>query len=535
MTTGLSLTTIIALIRKEIDGAQKAKPGKDGKAGATGPKGERGPKGDTGPAGKQGPKGGDGKQGKAGPAGADGQDGADGVGIDRIEQDVDDAIVVHMTDGTIYTIEMPWGKNSTEVHYKVSGGGSGSGSGTEGTVDLSNYVQKPNSSEAWMVYKKGAGWMPVTTDLVATNPDVIFRNAKGQFASTKDLETLTNQLEVNRYFAEQLEAAGEPTTDARIADQDITNWNDSFGWGDHSEENYAKDVPPWDYEFTPDTLVLRDNNANIKGRKVIGQTFQMTAEGTTDIPPRPDDTIFYSSINNQLHKNSKEGMRASLGITGEHEGVNKGDDYRYLLASITTNISSRPGQMTLNSPDPESVTQISFYVTDADSKPSPHVSAGYFVELSHDGGTLLFKITGADSTQLMLVEHVSGDMTLEEGVTYDTNVYPILSSLWNGSDFRITGTYHSQDGNFVGSGFGLKFDGDSNSIVPIAANGNPKVGIDLGSTAAKFKDGDFTGDVRATAFIGDGSQLTGLPKIWTGTQAQYDALSPDPSTLYFIT
>ena len=26
MTTGLSLTTIIALIRKEIDGAQKAKP-----------------------------------------------------------------------------------------------------------------------------------------------------------------------------------------------------------------------------------------------------------------------------------------------------------------------------------------------------------------------------------------------------------------------------------------------------------------------------------------------------------------------------
>ena len=112
MSTGVSLTTIIALIRKEIDGAHKAgKDGKPGKDGPAGPKGERGPKGDTGPAGKQGPKGNDGKQGKPGKDGADGQDGADGVGIERIEQDVDDAIVVHMTDGTIYTIEMPWGKN----------------------------------------------------------------------------------------------------------------------------------------------------------------------------------------------------------------------------------------------------------------------------------------------------------------------------------------------------------------------------------------------------------------------------------------
>lgn len=221
MSTGVSLTTIIALIRKEIDGAQKAgKDGKPGKDGPAGPKGERGPKGDTGPAGKQGPKGNDGKQGKPGKDGADGQDGADGVGIERIEQDVDDAIVVHMTDGTIYTIEMPWGKNSTEVHYKVSGGGSsGSGGGSEGTVDLSNYVQKPASSASWMVYKKDTGWAPVTTDLVATNPDVIFRNSKGQFASTKELEGLTNQLEVNRYFAEQMEAAGEKLSEAPVDDK----------------------------------------------------------------------------------------------------------------------------------------------------------------------------------------------------------------------------------------------------------------------------------------------------------------------------
>ena len=204
--TGISLTTIIALIRKEIDGAQKAKPGKDGKPGATGPagpKGERGPKGDTGPAGKQGPKGNDGKQGKPG---KDGKDGADGVGIERIEQDVDDAMVVHMTDGTIYTIEMPFGENSKEVHYKVSGGSSGGGA--EGTVDLSGYVEKPTSNTAWMVYKTGApnkGWAPVTTDLVSTNPDVVFRDAKGRFKSTANIPDLNNQLDVNRYFADQLE------------------------------------------------------------------------------------------------------------------------------------------------------------------------------------------------------------------------------------------------------------------------------------------------------------------------------------------
>jgi hypothetical protein len=96
-------------------------------------------------------------------------------------------------------------------------------------------------------------------------------------------------------------------------------------------------------------------------------------------------------------------------------------------------------------------------------------------------------------------------------VTYDTNVYPILSSLWNGSDFRITGTYHSQDGNFVGSGFGLKFDSSNNSVVPISPNGNPKVGVDLGSTAAKFRNGEFTGTVQATDFLdSNGNSIGGV-------------------------
>jgi hypothetical protein len=45
----------------------------------------------------------------------------------------------------------------------------------------------------------------LTTDLVETNPDVTFRDAKGRFRSTKDFEELTNQLKVNRFIAEEID------------------------------------------------------------------------------------------------------------------------------------------------------------------------------------------------------------------------------------------------------------------------------------------------------------------------------------------
>ena len=126
-----------------------------------------------------------------------------------------------LSDGDEISVEMPLDTDKEGNTVVLSQGGSGS-SGEGGTVDLSNYVQKPTSNTSWMVYKKGTGWAPVTTDLVATNPEVVFRNSKGQFASTEEYEGLTNQLEVNRYFADRLEAAGEPTTDARI--EGHPNW-----------------------------------------------------------------------------------------------------------------------------------------------------------------------------------------------------------------------------------------------------------------------------------------------------------------------
>ena len=95
--------------------------------GAVGPAGKQGPKGDSGAKGPAGPKG---ERGPAGKDGKDGKDGEDGVGIEDIHQDGDDMMVITMTDGEIYEIELPKGEN-TEVQYNKSGGGGG------GSVDLS--------------------------------------------------------------------------------------------------------------------------------------------------------------------------------------------------------------------------------------------------------------------------------------------------------------------------------------------------------------------------------------------------------------
>lgn len=237
-------------------------------------------------------------------------------------------------------------------------------------------------------------------------------------------------------------------------------WNSAYGWGNHANAGYAKasdipeaqEIPDWDYEFTANTLVLRDNSGNLKGKKVVGQTLQMTSGGTGDIAPRPDDHIFYSSVSNQLYKNSREGMRAALGITDATEGVNKGQEYRYLLKAITSNIASRPGEFTVDSFNAEFVNQISLSVTDADSKPSPNVSTGYYIELSFDGETALYKITGADNSQYMLVDWVSGElMTLDEGKTYTVKAFQTVGNIWDGENINLgNGNLSANEGVFSG-------------------------------------------------------------------------------------
>jgi hypothetical protein len=300
---GLSLVTVIALIRKEI--AESRAVGKAGNDGKQGAKGDRGPKGDSGPAGRQGPKGNDGKQGKPGKDGTVGEDGADGVGIQDIEQDIDGAIVVTMTDGETYTLELPAGSETTQVHYKVGGS---SGGGESGSVDLSNYVQKPASNASWMVYKKEAGWSPVTTDLIATNSDVVFRDAKGRFKSTENIPELSNQLEVNRWFLEQLE----------------------------SIESGEIDLPDMTNEATPNTLVLRDSSSSAKFNSITGKKIYFTETGSSNTA----DTWFLSggeASAYSVRKNDAEGMRASLNVysKGEVDALSGGDSFFTDIGSNT--------------------------------------------------------------------------------------------------------------------------------------------------------------------------------------------------------
>ena len=218
----LSLIDVVNLIRAEIARTEIGDVKKiTGPAGPQGPQGEagiQGPQGPRGNDGKQGPAGAKGNQGKKGDKGVKGDDGADGVGIARIDGNFDNSFTVILTDGTQYEIDMPLfnGEAPAEVHYKVSGGSGGGDS--SGSVDLSGYVRRPNSNldGSWLVYREGGSgrggikeWAPVTTDLIATNPDVTFRDAKGRFRSTRDLEELTNQLKVNRFLANEVELLNE--------------------------------------------------------------------------------------------------------------------------------------------------------------------------------------------------------------------------------------------------------------------------------------------------------------------------------------
>ena len=209
-----SLLDIVNLVRQEINktqiGSVKKITGPAGEKGATGEPGGpgiQGPRGDKGPAGPVGPQG---NQGKKGDKGVKGDDGTDGIGVARIEQDLDDSIIMHMTDGNSYVIEMPIldkQGNPTEVHYKAAGGGGGGG-----IVDLSRYVKRPSDTHdgKWLVYREPDGsnqgeWSPATTDLISTNSSMVFRDSKGRFKSASDVPELNNQLEVNRFLWDEIE------------------------------------------------------------------------------------------------------------------------------------------------------------------------------------------------------------------------------------------------------------------------------------------------------------------------------------------
>ena len=176
------LTTLMLLekFKRRIEKIEKssAEKGNDGAQGPKGDKGADGKQGPKGPKGPEGPKGPKGPEGSKGSDGKEGADGEDGVGVVDIYTSADGDLVFVLSDDSELSVQMPLStdENSGTIMYS-QGGGSGGDGGNMG---------------------------PVTTSMVATEPDVLFRDAKGRFKSIA-VPDLKNQLEVNRWLLAQIE------------------------------------------------------------------------------------------------------------------------------------------------------------------------------------------------------------------------------------------------------------------------------------------------------------------------------------------
>ena len=276
----LSLIDIVNLIRAEIArteiGDVKRITGPAGERGPQGEAGIQGPQGPRGNDGKQGPKGDKGDQGKKGDKGVKGDAGEDGVGIARVEQDIDNAIVVYLTDGNQYTIEMPLinddGSLAKEVHFKTGGGGSGQ-------VDLSMYVRRPGTDlrdGRWLAYREtenGANkeWSPITTDMIETNGQLMFRDSLGRFQPTpEELDELTNQLKVNRFIWDKIQELDLKAGGVAISEDPPDDPDNGMFWFDNSEDVmqlyiWHTDSDAWIPVAPPTTL---------EGRVAAGETTQ---------------------------------------------------------------------------------------------------------------------------------------------------------------------------------------------------------------------------------------------------------------------
>ena len=324
----LSLIDVVNLIRSEIArteiGDVKRIIGPAGERGPQGEAGIQGPQGPRGNDGKQGPAGVKGDQGKKGDKGVKGDDGADGVGIARVEQDIDNAIVVYLTDGNQYTIEMPLinddGSLAKEVHFKTGSGGSGQ-------VDLSMYVRRPGTDlrdGRWLAYREtenGANkeWSPITTDMVETNGQLMFRDSLGRFQPTpEELDELTNQLKVNRFIWDAIQQIDAKAGGVAISEDPPVEPENGMFWFDNSEDVmqlyiWHKDSDAWVPVAPPTTLEGRVAAGETTQAAIIAQ-IQESLEDQADLA----DRIAAGETEQSTLKNK---VNALEGVIGEYSLV----------------------------------------------------------------------------------------------------------------------------------------------------------------------------------------------------------------------
>jgi len=415
----LNLIDVVNLIRAEIARTEIG----DVKR-IIGPQGEQGPQGDTGPQGPQGPRGNDGKQGpagakgnqgKKGDKGVKGDDGADGVGIARVEQDIDNAIVVHLTDGNYYTIEMPLinddGSLAKEVHYKSGGGGSG-------VVDLSGYVKRPSDTHGgkWLLYREPDGtnrgeWAPATTDLIETNGMLMFRDIKGRFKPTpEELENINTQLKANRFMWEKIQELDLKAGGVAISPDAPDNPDNGMFWFDNTEDVmqlfiWHKDSDAWIPVAPPTTLDARVSAGEATQQAIITQIQQ--------------------SLDDQ----------ARIVAKVEELTITKGAVARYVVTDTSiSGVASRNGELYVSSPTAADVQYLSFAPFDSNgqtTKPCNPDDIVEFVEAAggrNAGDVTRYKVISGDYNALT-VEYLSGTNDFEVGEAEEVYIYPQNSDL----------------------------------------------------------------------------------------------------------
>ncbi len=132
---------------------------------------------------------------------------------------------------------------------------------------------------------------------------------------------------------------------------------------------------------TADTLVMRDSTGNVKGKHVLADSHLSMAHTQVS---RNTDTVFYSSINNYLYKNTAAGFRTSLDVHSKGEAaslfVSQSATLPADLNTITTTGYYSTSSSTLNRPSGNTVHGV--YHLDGGSTR---------YQLSVDGGDLYWR------------------------------------------------------------------------------------------------------------------------------------------------
>ena len=242
----------------------------------------------------------------------------------------------------------------------------------------------------------------LTTDLVETNPDVTFRNAKGQFAAVDPgVLALTNQLKVNRYFYERLAEIGVPIGENPPSETP----QDGAFWFDNSED--VMQLFMWHAES--DAWIPIAPPTTLEGRVATGETTQAAII----------DQIQESLAEQETIKNK---VAALEGAVGDHS-----------LVFTTVNSNPREGEFNLKDGAMQltntlaSADYITLSDTDRDGKAIDleRITEGDVLRFSSiDGQAAELKIT--DGTEgVYAFTKISGDLDRLSEYPYD---FILLSS-----------------------------------------------------------------------------------------------------------